>query len=180
MSRIGLALLTTLLSTLLTAAATAAPHVQAVPSSPASGLMPSSPIERYTPPVPGQVRRGFEAPQTRFGAGHRGVDLATSSGELVRADGTGTVTFAGVVTGRGVLVITHHDGIRTEVEPVRVRVDVGTRVQRGEVIAVVAGTHEPCRPGRCLHWSARRGTRYFDPLSLLAQLGPVRLLPWRG
>ena len=30
----------------------------------------------------------------------------------------------------------------------------------------------------CLHWGARRGDTYLDPLSLLRPLGPVRLLPW--
>ncbi|MEO6502329.1 MAG: M23 family peptidase, partial [Jatrophihabitantaceae bacterium] len=45
-------------------------------------------------------------------------------------------------------------------------------------IGVVRGAHRSCAPAPCLHWGARRGEAYLDPMSLLRPLGVVRLLPW--
>lgn len=135
---------------------------------------------RYRPPVAGPLRvvRPFEQPAGPYAAGHRGVDLATVPGQRILAPAAGTVVFAGGVAGRGVVVVVHADGVSTEYEPVRPAVSAGTAVSAGHVIATVAGTHTGCRPGRCLHWGARRGGGYFDPLRLLLPLGAVRLLPW--
>jgi murein DD-endopeptidase MepM/ murein hydrolase activator NlpD len=134
----------------------------------------------YSAPVPGAllVLVPFDPPATPYAAGHRGVDLATTTGQQVLAAGSGTVSFAGLVAGRGVVVIAHADGIRTEYEPVSPLVRTGQIVRRGAPIGLIHGTHHRCRPGGCLHWGARRGELYFDPLGLLRALGPVRLLPW--
>ncbi len=88
------------------------------------------------------------------------------------------MTFAGQVAGRGLVVIAHADGVRTEYEPVRPLVPAGSAVAAGEPIGVVHGKHGRCQVDRCLHWGARRGEAYFDPMLLLRPLGPVRLLPW--
>jgi murein DD-endopeptidase MepM/ murein hydrolase activator NlpD len=135
----------------------------------------------YQPPLPGElvVLRPFDPPATRYGPGHLGVDLRAAAGETVRAAGAGTVTFAGPVAGRGVVVIAHPDGVSTEYEPVWPRVRVGSVVRAGEPVAVLRGHHRGC-PGVCLHWGARRAGDYFDPLRLLPPLGPVVLLPWAG
>ena len=137
---------------------------------------------RYRPPLAGQlsVLHRFEQPATPYAAGHRGVDLAATSGQLVFAARAGRVQFAGPVAGRGVVVIAHSDGIRTEYEPVSPMVHAGDTVQIGQVIGRILGTHDMCRPARCLHWGARRGGVYIDPMLLLNPLGPVRLLPWSG
>ena len=137
---------------------------------------------RYRPPLAGQlsVLHRFEQPATPYAAGHRGVDLAATSGQLVFAARAGRVQFAGPVAGRGVVVIAHSDGIRTEYEPVSPMVHAGATVQIGQVIGRILGTHDMCRPARCLHWGARRGGVYIDPMLLLNPLGPVRLLPWSG
>jgi murein DD-endopeptidase MepM/ murein hydrolase activator NlpD len=132
---------------------------------------------QYAAPVPGRVVRPFEPPSTPYAAGHRGVDLAAGRGDAVRAAGGGTVRFAGLVAGRGVVVVAHPDGISTEYEPVRPLVRAGQAVARGEVVGRLAGRHAGC-PATCLHWGARRGTAYLDPLTLLRPLGPVVLLPW--
>jgi murein DD-endopeptidase MepM/ murein hydrolase activator NlpD len=88
------------------------------------------------------------------------------------------VRFAGSVAGRGVVVLAHPDTITTEYEPVRPLVHVGDPIARGQPLGRIEGTHGSCTPGGCLHWGAKRGGAYFDPLSLLHPLGPVRLLPW--
>jgi murein DD-endopeptidase MepM/ murein hydrolase activator NlpD len=137
---------------------------------------------RYRPPLAGllSVLHRFDQPATPYAAGHRGVDLAVTSGQPVLAARSGRVQFAGPVAGRGVVVIAHSDGIRTEYEPVSAVVHAGDTVQTGQVIGRILGTHDMCRPASCLHWGARRGDLYIDPMLLLNPLGPVRLLPWTG
>jgi murein DD-endopeptidase MepM/ murein hydrolase activator NlpD len=100
------------------------------------------------------------------------------SGASVAAAAACVVTFAGSVAGRGLVVIAHADGVRTEYEPLTPAVRARDPVRRGEVIGTVRGTHHGCRPQRCLHWGAKRDGAYIDPMSLLRPLGPVRLLPW--
>lgn len=134
----------------------------------------------YRPPVAGSlhVLRGFSPPATPYGPGHLGVDLADGMGNPVLAAGAGVVRFAGRVAGRGVVVVAHPDGISTEYEPLLVLVRVGARVSAGQPIGRVTGLHRGCPATGCLHWGARCGERYLDPLSLLRPLGVVRLLPW--
>lgn len=146
----------------------------AAPGSGSSGT-----VVEYVAPVPEPVvvLRPFAPPATPYGPGHLGADLRATDDAPVRAAGEGTVTFAGQVAGRGVVVLAHADGIRTEYEPVRPAVRAGARVPRGQVIGRLAGRHRGCAVA-CLHWGARRGDRYVDPLSLLRPLGPVVLLPW--
>ena len=129
------------------------------------------------PILPLVVLHPFNPPTDRFGAGTVGVDLAADTGAKIVTAGSGIVAFAGPVAGRGVVVVTHPDGIRTEYEPLRPLVVVGQVVALGNVIGVIRGRHVGCAAS-CLHWGARRGDAYFDPLSLLHPLGPVRLLPW--
>ncbi len=149
-------------------------------ASSAPAAAPSGPvaIDYAAPVAPVTVVRPFEAPTTPFGPGHRGVDLATRSGEAVRAAGPGVVSFAGSVAGRGVVVVQHADGVSTEYEPIEPAVERGQRVQLGALLGHVHGRHGACTAGGCLHWGARRNGEYFDPLLLLRALGPVRLLPW--
>ena len=134
----------------------------------------------YQAPLGGgvRVRTPFNPPADRYGRGHLGVDLAASDGVAVLAAGAGTVRFAGPVAGRGVVVLVHPDGVSTEYEPVAAVVAAGQRVLAGQRIGVLRGAHRSCAPATCLHWGARRGEAYLDPLSLLRPLGVVRLLPW--
>jgi murein DD-endopeptidase MepM/ murein hydrolase activator NlpD len=150
-------------------------HSRLAPLRPTATRRPS-----YALPLLGQLRvlRRFEPPPTPYAAGHRGVDLEARAGPVVLAAGSGVVTFAGPVAGRGVVVIAHPDGIRTEYEPVAALVVAGQAVARGQPIGRLVGRHDRWPPGRCLHWGARRGDAYLDPLLLLRPLGPVRLLPW--
>jgi murein DD-endopeptidase MepM/ murein hydrolase activator NlpD len=156
------------------AAVPAAPVLAAdVPSAGAS--VPVTYAAPVPPPV--TVVRRFEPPPTPFAAGHRGVDLRAADGSAVRAAGAGVVRFAGPVAGRPLVVIAHADGVLTEYEPVRPVVAAGDVVARGDIIGRLDGAHGDCARN-CLHWGARRAGVYFDPLSLLRPLGPVRLLPW--
>jgi Membrane-bound metallopeptidase len=146
---------------------------------PGAPAVAASVVVRYVAPLPGplHVLRRFDPPATPYGPGHRGVDLSASAHAVVRAAAGGVVTFAGSVAGRGLVVVRHPDGIRTEYEPVRPLVRTGDVVRRAQPIGELHGTHAGCA-GPCLHWGARRGTTYLDPLALLRPLGPVVLLPW--
>lgn len=126
-------------------------------------------------PRPGIVS-GFDPPATRWGAGHRGVDLLGRLGQPVRASLGGTVTFAAPIAGRGVVVV-DHGGVRTTYEPVSASVRAGDRVVRGGTIGTLRLSGSHCFPRTCLHWGLLRGTDYLDPLALVGA-GPIRLLPW--
>lgn len=135
-------------------------------------------VGRYQAPIePLTVLHPFHPPAHKYGAGKVGVDLTARDGAAVVAAGAGTVVFAGPVAGRGVVVVAHADGIRTEYEPLHPTVVVGQLVAAGTRIGVISGHHVGCAAS-CLHWGARRSVAYLDPLSLLHALGPVRLLPW--
>lgn len=130
-------------------------------------------------PPPLRVTRAFDPPATRYGAGHRGVDLAGTPGEVVRAAGAGTVGYAGQLAGRGVVTVLHAGGLRTTYEPVAAAVHVGQHVTGAEPIGRLSAGHPGCSVAACLHWGLLRGADYLDPLALLG-LVQVRLLPLDG
>lgn len=133
-----------------------------------------------------EVVRAFDPPLEPWGPGHRGVDLLGSPGQAVRAGLDGTVTYAGNLAGRGVVVVSHGD-TRTTYEPVEPSVDVGAAVAPGERLGALQTGPSHCAPRTCLHWGWIdggwihggwiEGTAYLDPLRLVGR-GPVRLLPF--
>ena len=100
----------------------------------------------------------FREPTHRFGPGHRGVDLTAPVGAAVLAAAAGTVVFAGVLAGRGVVSVQHADGLRTTYEPVVPVVAPGTTVRPGAVLGALTRGHRACRAA-CLHWGVRRERR---------------------
>jgi Peptidase family M23 len=119
--------------------------------------------------------RGFEPPPKRWLPGHRGADLLGSPGQPVLAPLAGTVVYAGVLAGRGVVVLAHGT-TRTTYQPVTATVRVGTVVPAGVRIGRLSAAGSHCAPRACLHWGLLRGDRYLDPLTLVGGT-PVRLLP---
>ena len=147
--------------------------VVVVPPAPSSAgfTWPISP----EPPVVTE----FDPPDQPYGRGHRGVDLAAAAGSLIRAAGGGRVVFAGKLAGRGVVSIEHVSGLRTTYEPVTAEVAAGASVVAGDPIGLLEAGHPSCAPADCLHWGAKVGDSYLNPLTLLGRL-QVRLLPWDG
>ena len=120
------------------------------------------------------VLRGFDRLEHNWLSGHRGVDLASRSGEKIRAAGPGRVVYSGLVVDNNVVSIEHSTGIRTTYMPVDPSVSIGDWVNTGDVIGTIEEGH--CLLGTCLHWGAKRGDRYYDPLSLLDAV-EIRLYP---
>lgn len=126
-------------------------------------------------PAP-QVVREFHPPVEPWSAGHRGIDLAASPGATVRAAGAGTVSYAGLIAGVGVVTVSH-GAVRTTYQPVVPRVSVGQAVEVGDVLGVLTSPGSHCAPDACLHWGLIQGASYLDPLRLVSGAGPPRLLP---
>lgn len=144
--------------------------VMMLPAAAASGSGP------WVWPLAGarMVSRAFDPPATPYGPGHRGADLPGRVGQSVLAAGAGRISYAGLLAGRGVVVVVHGD-LRTTYEPVLAVVRVGQVVTPGQVIGRLAAGHVGC-PGACLHWGLLRGEVYLDPVRLV-RAGPSRLLP---
>ncbi len=126
------------------------------------------------PPVPGRALTLFDASVTRYSPGHRGVDLAASPGEEIRASAAGRVLFAGMVAGRPTVSVDHGGGLRTTYMPAVAHATMGQRVAQGQVVASV-GVDDHCHSA-CLHWGLTDGVDHFDPLVQLGAPG-IRLLP---
>ncbi len=127
------------------------------------------------PVEPAAVVAEFRAPATRYSAGHRGLDLRASPGDVVVAPEAGVVAFAGVVGDRPVIAIEHPDGYRSSLEPVTATVAVGDAVARGDPIGVVAsGGH--CA-ATCVHLGVRVDGEYVNPRLLYGGVPRAVLLP---
>jgi murein DD-endopeptidase MepM/ murein hydrolase activator NlpD len=123
-----------------------------------------------------EVVTTFDPPDAPWNAGHRGVDLTGSEGDTVRAAGAGTVTYAGLLAGVGVVTVSHGE-LRTTYQPVEASVSVGQRVHVGQEIGTLTAIGSHCAPSTCLHWGLLQGDTYLDPLSVIGGAGRPRLLP---
>ncbi len=150
-----------------------------VPSARAS----ADAAEVWTRPVAGRVVRPFVAPRNRYGAGHRGVDLAAPLGTPVMSAGDGRVVFAGAVAGSLHVVVDHGHGLRTSLSFLAtIRVRVGQVVVGGEPVGTAGGTGVDHDVG-VVHLGLRVGDVYVDPMRLFARVDltqVVRLAPLRN
>lgn len=143
-----------------------------------TGLGASSDAWAWPLAPPWRVLRPFEAPATRYSAGHRGIDLAAQTGRAVLAPVASTVYFAGRVAGRPVLTLQPAEGLLVSVEPVLSTLAAGDRIPRGGFVGTVAtGGH--C-DGVCLHLGVRVNGEYVSPLIHFGGVRRAVLLPIRG
>lgn len=131
-------------------------------------------------PVVGPVIRAFDPPDTPFGSGHRGIDIAVPIGTPVVAPEAGTVSFAGAVGGALFVTLDHGGGLSSTYSWVSsISVRRGDAVARGSPIASSGQGH----PGSAiphLHLGVRLDGSYLDPLAFLGPVsvsGFVRLAP---
>ena len=101
----------------------------------------------------------FDAPDSPWGPGHRGIDLAAKKGDLVFAPVSGTIHFSGRVVDRGIITIKTSEGNLVSIEPVDALVTSGS-VKAGERIGKAGAGH--CAGG-CLHIGLRVKGEYRSP-----------------
>ena len=134
----------------------------------------------WTWPVVGPVIRAFDPPDSPFGAGHRGIDIAAVAGTTAVAPADGTVTFAGPVGGRLFLTIDHGGGLESTFSWVgSLLVRRGDTVTRGLAVATTGGGHTGDAIAN-LHLGVRLHDVYVDPLDYLEPLDLailIRLAP---
>ena len=128
-------------------------------------------------PVPHPIERPFIAPESAYGAGHRGIDISSTDEAVVTAPADGVVYFAGVVVDRPVLSIAHADGLVSSYEPVESDLAQGTTVRRGDNVGHLLPGH--CS-SICLHFGVRLYGQYVSPLNYLGGIPPSVLLPTRS
>jgi hypothetical protein len=122
-----------------------------------------------TPPVDGPLVARYDAPERKWGSGHRGVDFAVSEGTAVRAAAAGYVIFAGPVAGSLAVTIDHGGAFRTTYSTLAsVDVTEGQHVDRGHWIGTTGSAHPGGAPG--LHLGVKVGEHYADPASFLGPL----------
>lgn len=130
----------------------------------------------YGWPVEGPVVRSFDPPAQPYGAGHRGIDIGAAPGTPVRAAEEGMVAFAGPIGGSLFVSIDHADGIRTTYSWLStVAVQRGGTVLRGAILGTTGAGHPGQDPPH-LHFGARLGDTYIDPLTLLEPRSVVGLI----
>lgn len=124
---------------------------------------------------PHVIARPYIAPESRYAAGHRGIDIIAPAG-VVYAPADGVVRFAGTVVDRPVLSIEHPGGVITSYEPVVSPLNAGDPVARGDAVGAVIAGH--CTTP-CLHFGVRVAGEYASPLAWLGGIERSVLLPTR-
>ena len=152
----------------LPGASLAAPGGEAAPSD----------SQWHWPVSPVHVTAAFRAPETRYSAGHRGVDFEAAPGQGVAAPASGVVEFVGTVVDRKIVTVRVSASLRYSLEPVDAALLPGQRVRAGETIGTL-GTGGHCATN-CLHLGVRRGEAYVTPLQFFSLAPRIRLLPWDG
>ena len=147
----------------IAAAPPAAPSSDEQSRTPSS--FPTAPSSSgFVWPVSGTVVSPFGQ---RWGRLHSGVDIAAPTGTPIVASAAGTVTYAGSMSGYGLLVVLQHaGGVATAyAHNSSISVSVGQSVGQGETIAAVGCT------GHCfgdhVHFEVRVGGGPVDPMNYL-------------
>jgi hypothetical protein len=139
--------------------------------------------EPWSWPVTGPIVRGFDPPDSPYGAGHRGIDIAAPIATTIFAPDDGVVSFAGPVGGKLFLTIDHGGGVTSTCSWLTsLLVRKGARVVRGQPVATTGWGH-PDLPVPHLHFSVRLDGTYVDPLAYLVPLAVssfIRLAPLDG
>jgi murein DD-endopeptidase MepM/ murein hydrolase activator NlpD len=154
--------------------------ISLVVASLAASSPPATAAGTWAWPVTGPVIRAFDPPDSPYGSGHRGIDIATPAGSVVVAPADGRVAFAGPVGGRLFLTIEHPGELESTFSWVS-SLDVrrGDLVQRGQPVARTGSGHTGDEVPN-LHLGVKLHDVYVDPLDYLEPIdisGWLRLAP---
>jgi len=130
----------------------------------------------WTWPMSGPVIRGFDPPDSPYGSGHRGIDVAAPLGSLVHAPAAGVVTFAGSVGGRLFVTIDHGGGLLSTCSFLSsLLVHEGDAVVQGQGVAL-SGTGHAGDAAPNVHLGVRLAGVYVDPMDYLGAASIVDLI----
>jgi murein DD-endopeptidase MepM/ murein hydrolase activator NlpD len=134
----------------------------------------------WTWPVIGPIIRGYDPPNSPYGSGHRGIDIAAPYGTTVVASAAGTVSFAGPVGGKLFVTIDHGGSLDSTYSFLsKILVKKGTKVVAGQPIALSGYGHLGETPAH-LHFGVKLADAYMDPMLYLSPIdvsGFLRLAP---
>lgn len=121
-------------------------------------------------PMNGIFTSPFGTRRNPFGRGtefHQGIDIANKSGTTIRAAGDGVVTFAGVKSGWGKMVLISHGYGYVSQYAHCSSIDVleGQTVKKGDIIAKCGSTGRATGPH--LHFGIQLDGKFIDPMKVL-------------
>lgn len=131
-------------------------------------------------PVHGPVIRPFDPPESPYGAGHRGIDIAAPPGTTVRAPHSATVAFAGKVGGELFVTLDHGGELQSTYSWLG-----STLVRKGDVVILgqpiaTTGVGHAGSSVPHLHLGVKLAGAYVDPMDYLGPAGVqdlIRLAP---
>ena len=124
-------------------------------------------------PLRGNISSGFGWRTNPMGGSgnehHDGVDIPARTGTPIRAAGGGVVSYSGWQSGYGRIVIINHGGGKSTfyAHNSRNAVEVGQRVERGDIIAYVGSTGRSTGPH--LHFEVRVNGRPVNPVPFMRE-----------
>lgn len=127
-------------------------------------------------PIEGRITSGFgqrENPKNGGSEFHSGLDISASSGSPVKVTADGIVSFSGWSAGNGNLVVIEHgSGYSTfYAHNTSVRVSVGKRVKRGDIVAYSGSTGNSTGPH--LHYEVWHNGRAVNPQGFIMEVKNV-------
>ncbi|MFN8104739.1 MAG: M23 family metallopeptidase [Acidimicrobiia bacterium] len=118
-------------------------------------------------PVPGPVVARFDAVGP-YSPGHRGIDLGSAAGTVVRAPVAGTVTYVGTVAGNLTISIDAGNGVVVHLSYLAsTAVAAGASVHAGDAVGLSGPGHRTAGAAPALHLGLEVDGAYIDPLPYL-------------
>jgi hypothetical protein len=133
--------------------------------------------EIWATPIPDFENRHFPnyvLPASKWGAGHRGIDLLVEDQEQIQSPFDGMVHFYGKVVDRNVLTLKSSSGVLASFEPICSNLNAVDEVTKGEPIGHFCAGKESYEEHRemCIHFSVRNEHGYLNPLLFVSSIRP--------
>ena len=137
-----------------------------------AGTRPTRPLKPWT------IIHPFSQPLTKYGTGHRGIDVTARAGQILRSPFSGRISWSGWVGSRNTLAVGSRTGLVFEAEPICSKLLAGVSVARGMPIGRVCSSssyRSHCGVQLCVHLGLRDASGYFSLEQLFGDLPPSRL-----